>query len=181
MYLMRILIGQPWLSNLLGITLMLLLCIFIGPAIVTAKDAGDAVTLLQSLAGSTFDSSQLVFTACMGYQPVNEMRLQELRNKHRPSVIAAMEERSRGLRVWKDSKSLATKLYSFKRNENVGETNSNGDMQFTGSDLTTCDGEFGALEVDTEVDSLPDLQEQVFLQLLPDTLCVHFFPWFSAT
>jgi hypothetical protein len=32
---------------------------------VTTKDAGDAVTLLQSLAGSTFDSSQLVLTACM--------------------------------------------------------------------------------------------------------------------
>lgn len=52
----------------------------------TTKDAGDAVTLLQSLAGSTFDSSQLVLTACMGYQAVGEARLQELRNKHRPSL-----------------------------------------------------------------------------------------------
>ncbi|KAK8950336.1 hypothetical protein KSP40_PGU011837 [Platanthera guangdongensis] len=34
-----------------------------GPALVTTKDAGDAVTLLQSLTGSTFDSSQLVLTA----------------------------------------------------------------------------------------------------------------------
>ncbi|KAG8096457.1 hypothetical protein GUJ93_ZPchr0013g34091 [Zizania palustris] len=33
-----------------------------GPALVTTKDAGDAITLLQSLAGSTFDSSQLVLT-----------------------------------------------------------------------------------------------------------------------
>jgi hypothetical protein len=32
---------------------------------VTTKDAGDAVTLLQSSAGSTFDSSHLVLTACM--------------------------------------------------------------------------------------------------------------------
>ncbi|GKC32205.1 Rab-GTPase-TBC domain-containing protein [Tanacetum coccineum] len=31
-----------------------------GPALVTTKDAGDAVTLLQSLAGLTFDSIQLV-------------------------------------------------------------------------------------------------------------------------
>ncbi|XP_020208211.2 carabin-like [Cajanus cajan] len=46
-----------------------------GPALVTTKDAGDAVTLLQSLAGSTFDSSQLVLTACMGYQNINETRL----------------------------------------------------------------------------------------------------------
>jgi hypothetical protein len=53
---------------------------------VTTKDAGDAVTLLQSLAGSTFDSSQLDLTACMGYQAVGEARLQELRNKHRPSL-----------------------------------------------------------------------------------------------
>ncbi|AQK56927.1 Ypt/Rab-GAP domain of gyp1p superfamily protein, partial [Zea mays] len=43
-----------------------------GPALVTTKDAGDAVTLLQSLAGSTFDSSQLDLTACMGYQAVEE-------------------------------------------------------------------------------------------------------------
>ena len=43
-----------------------------GPALVTTKDTGDAVTLLPSLAVSTFNSSQLVLTACMGYQNVNE-------------------------------------------------------------------------------------------------------------
>ncbi|WOL04376.1 TBC1 domain family member 8B-like [Canna indica] len=142
-----------------------------GPAIVTTKDAGDAVTLLQSLAGSTFDSSQLVLTACMGYQPVNEIRLQELRNKHRSSVISAMEERSKGLRIWRDSKGLATKLYSFKRDnvplvseaktkDNVGETNTNGDMQFMESDLTDSESVLSSLTVDAELDSLPDLQEQ---------------------
>lgn len=77
----------------------------------TTKDAGDAITLLQSLAGSTFDSSQLVLTACMGYQSVNEAKLQELREKYRPVVVNAMKERSRGL---KDSKCLASQLYSFK-------------------------------------------------------------------
>lgn len=82
-----------------------------GPALVTTKDAGDAVTLLQSLAGSTFDSSQLVLTACMGYQTVNEVKLLELRDKYRPEVIDAMEKRSRGV---KNSKDLASKLYSFK-------------------------------------------------------------------
>ncbi|KAL0402403.1 UNVERIFIED_CONTAM: TBC1 domain family member 9B [Sesamum latifolium] len=86
-----------------------------GPALVTTKDAGDAVTLLQSLAGSTFDSSQLVLTACMGYQNVQETRLQELRNKHRPAVKASLEERSKGVRVWKDPHGLASKLYSFKK------------------------------------------------------------------
>ncbi|RWW75837.1 hypothetical protein BHE74_00016104, partial [Ensete ventricosum] len=142
-----------------------------GPAIVTTKDAGDAVTLLQSLAGSTFDSSQLVLTACMGYQPINEMRLQDLRNKHRPSVLAAMEERSKGLRVWRDSKGLATKLYSFKRDngplvseakskENICEMNTNGDVQSMESDSAKLDGILGTLTVDAELDSLPDLKEQ---------------------
>nr|XP_009420344.1 PREDICTED: TBC1 domain family member 8B-like [Musa acuminata subsp. malaccensis]XP_009420345.1 PREDICTED: TBC1 domain family member 8B-like [Musa acuminata subsp. malaccensis] len=142
-----------------------------GPAIVTTKDAGDAVTLLQSLAGSTFDSSQLVLTACMGYQPINEVRLQDLRNKHRPSVIAAMEERSKGLRVWRDSKGLASKLYSFKRDngplvseakskENVGEMNTNGDVQSMESDSAKLDGILSTLTVDAELDSLPDLKEQ---------------------
>ncbi|KAL8162193.1 hypothetical protein V2J09_013682 [Rumex salicifolius] len=84
-----------------------------GPALVTTKDAGDAVTLLQSLVGSTFDSSQLVLTACMAYQNVHEARLKELREKHRPSVIASMEERSKGLQAWKNSKGLASKLYGF--------------------------------------------------------------------
>ncbi|KAL3825940.1 hypothetical protein ACJIZ3_021969 [Penstemon smallii] len=85
-----------------------------GPAVVTTKDAGDAITLLQTLAGSTFDSSQLVLTACMGFLTITENRLQELREKHRPAIIAAVEERAKGSRVFKDPKGLATKLYSFK-------------------------------------------------------------------
>ncbi|KAJ6407363.1 hypothetical protein OIU84_010801 [Salix udensis] len=79
-----------------------------GPALVTTKDAGDAITLLQSLAGSTFDSSQLVLTACMGYLAVTEARLLELREKHRPAVLVVVEERSKGGRIWKDSKGLAS-------------------------------------------------------------------------
>ncbi|XP_062210838.1 uncharacterized protein LOC133912225 isoform X3 [Phragmites australis] len=85
-----------------------------GPALVTTKDAGDAITLLQSLAGSTFDSSQLVLTACMGFQSVRELGLQELRKNHRPEIITAMVERSKDHSSWKDKKGLATKLYSFK-------------------------------------------------------------------
>ncbi|KAJ8461036.1 hypothetical protein OPV22_033962 [Ensete ventricosum] len=140
-----------------------------GPAIVTTKDAGDAITLVQSLAGSTFDSSQLVLTACVGYQTVNEMRLQELRNKHRPSVLAAMEERSKGVRVWSDSKGLATKLYSFNRDngllvseskseENAGDTKAIGDVHFMDANFTNYDG--STLTFDAELDSLPDFQEQ---------------------
>lgn len=107
-----------------------------GPALVTTKDAGDAVTLLQSLAGSTFDSSQLVLTACMGYQNVNEIILQELRSRHRPAVEAVLEERSKGLKAWRDSKGPET----------ISE---NGD----GFSMSTAE--------DMEVNSTPDLQEQV--------------------
>lgn len=131
---------------------------FIGPAIVTTKDAGDALTLLQSLTSSTFDSSQLVLTACMGYQAVNETKLQELRNKHRPSVIAAMEERARGLRVWKDSKGLASKLYSFKHDPQLLVSKENLKEQL--SDSENIDEMLCSVKGDCELD-LPDLNEQV--------------------
>ncbi|KAL3650039.1 hypothetical protein CASFOL_006442 [Castilleja foliolosa] len=106
-----------------------------GPALVTTKDAGDAVTLFQSLAGSTFDSSQLVLTACMGYPNVHEERLQELRNKHRPAVRAALEERY--------SQGPGSNLYNFKQgsaDEDELYTSLNGEM---------------------ELDPAKDLQEQV--------------------
>ncbi|XP_048139811.1 ecotropic viral integration site 5 ortholog-like isoform X2 [Rhodamnia argentea] len=143
-----------------------------GPALVTTKDAGDAVTLLQSLTGSTFDSSQLVLTACMGYQNVNEKRLQELRNKHRAAVRATVEERSKGLRAWRDSQGLASKLYGFKHDPksmlagtnkvegSVGKT-ANGDLSWSNSDSVNADGIVISLTGDLEIDSGPDLQEQV--------------------
>ncbi|KAI6698182.1 hypothetical protein NL676_018301 [Syzygium grande] len=142
-----------------------------GPAIVTTKDAGDAITLLQSLAGSTFDSSQLVLTACMGFLAITEARLHKLREKHRPSVLEVVEERSKKGRVWKDSKGLATKLYSFKHHSSslVKETISTGRPEDVAADADASDLEnssrledlIGGLAVDLEVDSLPDLQEQV--------------------
>lgn len=149
----------------------------IGPALVTSKDAGDAVTLLQSLAGSTFDSSQLVLTACMGYQNVNEARLQELRSKHRPAVISALEERSKGLRAWRDSQGLASKLYGFKhdpksmiieanKTEQSADTLTNGCLSRSESGSTNADEILISLNGDLEVDSVKDLQEQV--------ICVFF-------
>lgn len=143
-----------------------------GPALVTSKDAGDAVTLLQSLAGSTFDSSQLVLTACMGYQNVNEARLQELRSKHRPAVISALEERSKGLRAWRDSQGLASKLYGFKhdpksmiieanKTERSADTQANGCLSRSESGSTNTDEILISLNGDLEVDSVKDLQEQV--------------------
>ncbi|KAM1053716.1 hypothetical protein ACFX2I_001129 [Malus domestica] len=143
-----------------------------GPALVTTKDAGDAVTLLQSLAGSTFDSSQLVLTACMGYQNVNETRLQELRNKHRPAVIVAIEERSKGLQALKDSQGLASKLYNFKQDpksliietkkaELLVNSHTNGDLSHSESGSSNADEILISLTGNGELDSVPDLHEQV--------------------
>ncbi|PAN19059.1 hypothetical protein PAHAL_3G246700 [Panicum hallii] len=143
---------------------------FYGPALVTTKDAGDAVTLLQSLAGSTFDSSQLVLTARMGYQSVNETILQELSNKHRPSVISSMEERAKGLGAWTDTNGLASKLYNFKRDpeplvslsdsadqlSDVGDGDANQE-----SDPGNMDDMYGGVTVNSEIDSLPDPKDQV--------------------
>ena len=151
---------------------LIFFCLILGPPLVTTKDAGDAVTLLQSLAGSTFDSSQLVLTACMGYQNVNEVRLQELRNKHRPAVRAAVEERSKGFRALKDSKGLASKLYSFKRDpgsmmietcksDQLADAQRNGDTFHAESASAKVDEFIISLNGDAEVDSVPDLEEQV--------------------
>lgn len=150
----------------------------VGPALVTTKDAGDAVTLLQTLAGSTFDSSQLVLTACMGYQNVNENRLKELRNKHRPAVIAAVEERSKGLLARKDSQGLASKLYNFKQDPKsmlidpnkgvkLDDPQTNGNLSRSESGSTNADEVLISLTGDGEIDSVPDLQEQVCYMLSP--------------
>lgn len=142
-----------------------------GPALVTTKDAGDAVTLLQSLAGSTFDSSQLVLTASMGYHNVSEVRLQELRNKHRPAIRAAVEERSKGLRALRDSQGLASKLYGFKRDpgtimdtnvsDQLADTRTNGDVSHAHSGCANVNGFVMGMAGDVEIDSVPDFQEQV--------------------
>ncbi|KAE8653681.1 Ypt/Rab-GAP domain of gyp1p superfamily protein isoform 3 [Hibiscus syriacus] len=143
-----------------------------GPALVTTKDAGDAVTLLQSLAGSTFDSSQLVLTACMGYQNVNEKRLQELRERHRSAVITSVEERSKGLQAWKDFQGLASKLYNFNHDPKsmLMETNRTGQLVDLQTNVDLSSSESGSMNEDkvlssltgnAELDAIPDLQEQV--------------------
>ncbi|KAL6528747.1 hypothetical protein OROMI_029392 [Orobanche minor] len=143
-----------------------------GPAVVTTKDAGDAITLLQTLSGSTFDSSQLVLTACIGFLTINEDRLEELRDKHRPAVLVAVEERAKGGRVFKDPKGLATKLYSFKhdpqslviekKNEaGSGDKTDASEILNVDSHSANVDAFLKGITVDSEVDSLPDLQEQV--------------------
>lgn len=141
-----------------------------GPALVTTKDAGDVITLLQTLTGSTFDSSQLVLTACMGFLTITEGRLQELRQKHRPSIVSIFEDRAKGCKSFKDTKGLATKLYSFKHDrgsivkENETEAGSDNNMDLSeniDSHSASLDEFLKGMTIDSEVDSLPDLQEQV--------------------
>ncbi|CAI8602679.1 unnamed protein product [Vicia faba] len=116
-----------------------------GPALVTTKDAG-----------------------------VTEARLQELRVKHRPSVLEVIEERSRKGRVWKDSKGIATKLYSFKhdpeslveekKDNDKGDMVADKDVQLDlESHSSNLDELLNSLNIDSKMDSLPDLQEQVVL------------------
>lgn len=173
-------------------TTLFLCCIavlwFLGPVLVTAKDAGDAVTLLQSLAGSTFDSSQLVLTACTGYQAVSETSLKSLREKHRPAVLAVVEERAKGLRVWKNSQGLASKLYSFKHvpgsfipeknpTEGLATMNIDGHLSISEFDSKNLDGFLGRLNGDDKVDSGIDLQEQVLFCFIFSYYC--YFQYIS--
>ncbi|KAH0634756.1 TBC1 domain family member 8B-like [Solanum tuberosum] len=143
-----------------------------GPAVVTTKDAGDAITLFQSLTGSTFDSSQLVLTACMGFLNVTEDRLLALREKHRPAVLAVTQERSKGGPVKKDPKGLASKLYSFKHDpdsfmketkpeECSGDKKTDNKISDSNSNSTSMDEFLNSLNIDSHMDSLPGLQEQV--------------------
>ncbi|KAF3627591.1 Ypt/Rab-GAP domain of gyp1p superfamily protein isoform 2 [Capsicum annuum] len=143
-----------------------------GPAVVTTKDAGDAITLFQSLTGSTFDSSQLVLTACMGFLNVTEDRLLALREKHRPAVLAVTQEKSTGGPVKKDPKGLASKLYSFKHDpesflketkpdEESGDKNTGNKISDSNSNSASVDEFLNSLNIDSHVDSLPGLQEQV--------------------
>ncbi|XP_062003312.1 uncharacterized protein LOC133720852 isoform X1 [Rosa rugosa] len=138
-----------------------------GPAIVTTKDAGDAIVLFQSLVGSTFDSSQLVLTACMGFLAITETRLKELRDKHRPTVLEVVEERARA-KKWKDSKGLSAKLYSFKHDPTITEEKStteeesaNGNVSQSKSDSCNLDEMLNGLSLSSELDSLSDPQDQV--------------------
>ncbi|KAE8731057.1 Run and tbc1 domain containing 3 [Hibiscus syriacus] len=134
------------------------------PAIVTTKDAADAITLLQSLAGSTFDSSQLVLTACMGFLAVTDDKLNKLREKHRQTVLMIVGERAKGSQVSEDSKRIASKLYSFKQNRGQDETDPADDdrnmfklePRFSGLDELLC-----SLNSDLEVGTFPSLQDQV--------------------
>lgn len=107
----------------------------------------------------------------MGFLTITEDRLQELRQKHRPSVVSTFKERAKGCKSFKDPKGLATKLYSFKHdrgpiakeNETEAGLNDNdlGEIPNLDSQSASLDEFLKGMTIDSEVDSLPDLQEQV--------------------
>jgi hypothetical protein len=77
-------------------------------ALMQQRDAGDAVALLQTMAGATFDSSQLILTACLGFQSIDETQLLALRSQHRPGVLLALHERSLEVRAWRASSGFSS-------------------------------------------------------------------------
>lgn len=103
----------------------------------------------------------------MGYISTNEARLEELRKIHRPAVLEIVEERIQKGRVWKDKKGLASKLYSFKHEGSILDHEQNSTQRNDGEnpddDDESCSPSLNldGANVDSEVDSLPDLQEQV--------------------
>lgn len=108
----------------------------------------------------------------MGYQSVNEARLEVLRHKHRPAVKAALEERSIGLQVLRNSQGLVSKLYSFKhdsgsailganKTDQKDDTETNSDASQTDIASANMDELYMGLNGSVEIDSVPDLQEQV--------------------
>lgn len=86
-----------------------------------------------------------------------------MREKHRPAVQVVVEESSKGGRVWKDSKGLASKLYSFKHElgsqMDEKKTTVDGDISHAKPPSSDLDELLSGLN--SEVDSVPDLQEQV--------------------
>jgi len=106
----------------------------------------------------------------MGYLAVTEARLKELREKHLPSVLVVIEERSMKGRAWKDSKGLATKLYSFKHDrgslveerktseESDAVADASVQLESRSSNLNEM---LNSLNVDSELEALPDPQDQV--------------------
>lgn len=113
----------------------------------------------------------------MGYQSVTEAKLQELQAKHRPAVIAAIDERSKELRIWRDSQGLVSKLYGFKQDpgpvlsnsqcmESLDEMRKSGASCLLECGSTNVDELICSLTGETDSSTEPDLQEQVFYGML---------------
>ncbi|KAJ7549494.1 hypothetical protein O6H91_07G056100 [Diphasiastrum complanatum] len=110
------------------------------PTLMATRDAGDAIAVLQSMAGSTFDSSQLVFTACMGFQMIDEQKLHGLRLKHRSEVIGSLQQRSLELQLWRTSQKDAKS----KTSQNLFKVGAVGEILKVASGVTQLDDKAGA-------------------------------------
>lgn len=104
-------------------------------ALVQESDNGAVLLKLQSMGETTFDSTNLVWSACHGFLTVNEELLQPLRERHRPAVIAALQKRSLDTRKWRTAKLDAT-------NGSLSAV----DLPTTALPLTTVDEERSTLE-----------------------------------
>lgn len=139
------------------------------------RDTGDAVAMLQSMGESTFDSSQLVLSACLGFQVIQEKLLQELRIQHRPAVLAALHERSMELHLWRTANGIGSKhtngvVTPVKTSLIITE---NGTLRRS-RDSALQGSETEDLEEDEETESI-DLQEQV-IKTVPKMVAFYWLP-----
>lgn len=115
------------------------------------RDNGAVLLKLQSMGETTFDSSQLVLSACYGFPTIDEELLQSLRDRHRPAVIAALHKRSLDMRQWRTAK-LDTTNGSLSAVDlpmtAVNEETSTLEPQFRGQDclMNATDEEESSLE-----------------------------------
>ena len=65
-------------------------------SLIQCKDPTQLIVLLQSMAVQSFDSSQLVTIACMGFGDVSKSKLEPYRQLYRPIVTATFGNKSVG-------------------------------------------------------------------------------------
>ncbi|XP_002968609.2 EVI5-like protein [Selaginella moellendorffii] len=136
------------------------------PALLASRDAGDCISVMQTVTGATFDSSQLVLTACMGFQKIE--RLEALRTKYRPIVLATLDERAAELRLWRSSQGALVKKLSRKLSSLNTST-----KEITTAEIIAESGDIEEIdEEDEEIDEKDpaDLEEQV--AWLKNELCL---------
>ncbi|GJP34933.1 hypothetical protein CLOM_g19410 [Closterium sp. NIES-68] len=73
--------------------------------LLSMQETGDMMSALQSMAASTFDSTQLVLSVCVGYMDINEAMLEDLRTKHRPTIMQRVDERREVLKRCRNNRS----------------------------------------------------------------------------
>ncbi|XP_024359488.1 uncharacterized protein [Physcomitrium patens] len=67
------------------------------------RDNEGVLSLLQSMGETAFDSNELIILACTEFRMIDDEKLEKLRSKHRPALIASLHQRSLDLRQWRIS------------------------------------------------------------------------------